>query len=68
MAIKSDKITTLLHKTKNKAAVQTFTSRRNFDKTNNGEFDANVAANNFAKVYLAQLQQSLNIQLQQLGL
>lgn len=36
-------------KLKNKAAVQTFTSRRNFDKTNNGEFDANVAANNFCK-------------------
>lgn len=38
---------------KNKAAVQTFTSRRNFDKTNNGEFDANVAANNFCKGLLS---------------
>lgn len=40
-------------KLKNKAAVQTFTSRRNFDKTNNGEFDANVAANNFCKGLLS---------------
>lgn len=39
-------------KLKNKA-VQTFTSRRNFDKTNNGEFDANVAANNFCKGLLS---------------
>lgn len=54
MAIKSDKITTLLHKKlKNKAAVQTFTSRRNFDKTNNGQFDADVAANNFCKGLLS---------------
>lgn len=40
-------------KLKNKAAVQTFTSRRNFDKTNNGEFDADVAANNFCKGLLS---------------
>lgn len=40
-------------KLKNKAAVQTFTSRRNFDKTNNGQFDANVAANNFCKGLLS---------------
>lgn len=40
-------------KLKNKATVQTFTSRRNFDKTNNGEFDANVAANNFCKGLLS---------------
>ena len=40
-------------KLKNKAAVQTFTSRKNFDKTNNGEFDANVAANNFCKGLLS---------------
>lgn len=40
-------------KLKNKAAVQTFTSRRNFDKTNNGEFNANVAANNFCKGLLS---------------
>lgn len=40
-------------KLKNKAAVQTFTSRRNFDKTKNGEFDANVAANNFCKGLLS---------------
>lgn len=40
-------------KLKNKVAVQTFTSRRNFDKTNNGEFDANVAANNFCKGLLS---------------
>ena len=40
-------------KLKNKAAVQAFTSRRNFDKTNNGEFDANVAANNFCKGLLS---------------
>lgn len=40
-------------KLKNKAAVQTFTPRRNFDKTNNGEFDANVAANNFCKGLLS---------------
>lgn len=40
-------------KLKNKAAVQTFTSRRNFDKTNNGEFDAHVAANNFCKGLLS---------------
>lgn len=40
-------------KLKNKAAVQTFTSRRNFDKTNNGQFDADVAANNFCKGLLS---------------
>ena len=40
-------------KLKNKATFQTFTSRRNFDKTNNGEFDANVAANNFCKGLLS---------------
>ena len=40
-------------KLKNKAAVQTFTSRKNFDKTNNGQFDANVAANNFCKGLLS---------------
>ena len=40
-------------KLKNKAAVQTFTSRKNFDKTNNGQFDADVAANNFCKVLLS---------------
>ncbi len=40
-------------KLKNKAAVQTFTSRRNFDKTNNGQFDANVAAKNFCKGLLS---------------
>lgn len=40
-------------KLKNKAAVQTFTSHRNFDKTNNGQFDANVAANNFCKGLLS---------------
>lgn len=40
-------------KLKNKVAVQTFTSRRNFDKTNNGQFDADVAANNFCKGLLS---------------
>ena len=40
-------------KLKNKAAVQTFTSRKNFDKTNNGQFDADVAANNFCKGLLS---------------
>lgn len=40
-------------KLKNKAAVQTFTSRKNFAKTNNGEFDADVAANNFCKGLLS---------------
>ncbi len=40
-------------KLKNKAAVQTFTSRRNFDKTTNGQFDADVAANNFCKGLLS---------------
>ena len=40
-------------KLKNKAAVQTFTSRRNFDKTNNEQFDADVAANNFCKGLLS---------------
>lgn len=40
-------------KLKNKAAVQTSTSRRNFDKTNNGQFDADVAANNFCKGLLS---------------
>lgn len=40
-------------KLKNKAAAQTFTSRRNFDKTNNGQFDADVAANNFCKGLLS---------------
>lgn len=42
-------------KLKNKAAVQTFTSRRNFDKTNNGQFDADVAANNFCKGLLSSI-------------
>lgn len=40
-------------KLKNKATFQTFTSRRNFDKTNNGQFDADVAANNFCKGLLS---------------
>ena len=40
-------------KLKNKAAVQTFTSRGNFDKTNNGQFDADIAANNFCKGLLS---------------
>lgn len=40
-------------KLKNKATFQTFTSRRNFDKTNNRQFDADVAANNFCKGLLS---------------
>ena len=54
-------------KLKNKAAVQTFTSRRNFDKTNNGEFDANVAANNFCKGLLSPITAIIKLPIATLG-
>lgn len=40
-------------KLKNRVSTQNFTARRKVDKTNNGQFDADVAANNFCKGLLS---------------
>ncbi len=40
-------------KLKNRVSTQAFTARRKVDKTNNGQFDADVAANNFCKGLLS---------------
>lgn len=40
-------------KLKNRISTQSFTARRKVDKTNNGQFDADVATNNFCKGLLS---------------